>query len=150
MLLCCCRPIKAFCTKAFWILAQRNLTIAFQNRVAASVRDRAIWQTGHSEPIWCSITEMDSVCFWPNKLQKAMLIPSGSGAIPGASRKLCQHVSAAEIFAQACLGILVQRTKTVFGSFNLPSCGRFFLKLMGIQLFQCISSRRSIPEYFLK
>jgi hypothetical protein len=87
---------------------------------SSSVRARAIRLAGHSEPIWFSIAETGSICFWPNMLQEAMLVPSGSGFIPGASRKLCWHVSAAEIFAQACLGILVQRTKTVFGSFEQP------------------------------
>jgi hypothetical protein len=78
---CSCQGPLAFSTE--------RTAVALQNKIAASVRARAIRLAGRSEPIWFSITETGSVCFWPNKLQKAMLVPSGSGFIPGASRKLC-------------------------------------------------------------
>ncbi|MGA0375665.1 MAG: hypothetical protein ACO3N6_04745 [bacterium] len=66
-----------------------KLAIDLQSKVAANVRARAIRLAGRSEPIWFSIVETGSVCYWPNKLQEALLVPSGSGFIPGASRKLC-------------------------------------------------------------
>jgi len=78
---CSCQGPLAFSTE--------RLAIALQNKVAASVRARAIRLAGRSEPIWFSIAETGSICYWPNRLQAAMLVPSGSGFIPGASRKLC-------------------------------------------------------------
>ena len=64
-------------------------TVALQNKIAASVRARAIRLIGRNEPIWFSITEAGSVCYWPNRLQEALSVSSGSGFVPGASRKLC-------------------------------------------------------------
>ena len=78
---CSCQGPLAFSTV--------RLAIALQNKVATSVRARAIRPTGRNEPIWFSITETGSVCYWPNRLQEALLVSSGSGFIPGASRKLC-------------------------------------------------------------
>ncbi|MFZ9063766.1 MAG: hypothetical protein ACO22U_09060, partial [bacterium] len=65
------------------------LAIDLQSKVAANVRARAIRLAGRSEPIWFSIVETGSVCYCPNRLLEALLVPSGSGFIPGASRKLC-------------------------------------------------------------
>ena len=78
---CLCQGPLAFSTE--------KLAIDLQSKVAANVRARAIRLAGRSELIWFSIAETGSVCYWPNKLQEAMLVPSGSGFIPGASRKLC-------------------------------------------------------------
>ena len=77
---CSCQGPLAFSTE--------RLAIALQNKVATSVRARAIRLAGRNEPIWFSITETSSVCFLPNKLQEALSVSSGSGFIPGASRKL--------------------------------------------------------------
>ncbi|MFZ8918642.1 MAG: hypothetical protein ACO24D_09535 [bacterium] len=78
---CSCQGPLAFSTE--------KLAIDLQSKVAANVRARAIRLAGRSEPIWFSIVETGSVCYCPNRLQEAMLVPSGSGFIPGASRKLC-------------------------------------------------------------
>ena len=77
---CSCQGLLAFSTE--------RLAIALQNKVAASVRARAIQLAGRSEPIWFSIAKTGIICYWPKRLQAAMLVPSGSGFIPGASRKL--------------------------------------------------------------
>ena len=70
-------------------LSTERLAIALQNKVATSVRARAIRLAGRNEPIWFNITETSSVCFLPNRLQEALSVSSGSGFVPGASRKLC-------------------------------------------------------------
>ena len=76
-----CQGLLAFSTE--------RLAIALQNKVGTSVRARAIRLAGRSEPIWFSIAETGSICYWPKRLRAAMLVPSGSAFIPGASRKLC-------------------------------------------------------------
>ena len=78
---CSCQSPLVFSTVRF--------AIALRNKVATSVRARAIRLTGRNEPIWFSITETGSVCYWPNRLREALSISAGSRFIPGASRKLC-------------------------------------------------------------
>ena len=78
---CSCQGPLAFSTE--------RTTVALQSKIVASVRARAIRLAGRSEPIWFSIAETGSVCFWPNRLREVLSVSSGSGFIPGASRKLC-------------------------------------------------------------